>query len=367
MVKSKANAVGKEEALKIAIKNINNSIGIGSVMFGEDNIPQINKFSSGCYSLDTALGGGWACGRIVEIYGPESSGKTTLALHAIAEIQKLGQYAAFIDMEHAFDPIYAESIGIDTQKLIFSQPNHGEEALQVTSQLIKTGSLSLVVIDSVAALTPKAEVDGEIGDNHIGRQSRLMSQAMRLLTPITHDNNTTIIFINQLRMKIGIMFGNPETTSGGESLKYYASQRVDVRRIEKLKDGTSKDSEFIGNVTRAKVVKNKVAPPFKNAQFTIEYGIGIDKYADIIDSASTRGIIKKAGAWFSYNEENIGQGKIKTSLYLKDNPKVYKEIIQKLEGTFVPKIQEENSSTNNIKDVPEKGALQNVSKTRLYG
>ena len=353
MVKKKSNSLGKEEALKIAIKNINNTIGVGSVMFGEGNIPQIQKLTSGCYSLDAALGGGWAIGRIVEIYGPESSGKTTLALHAIAEVQKNKGFAAFIDMEHAFDPTYAEAIGINIENLIFSQPNNGEEALKVASELIKTGSLDIVVIDSVAALTPKAEVDGDIGDSHVGRQSRLMSQAMRMLPPIAHDNGTTVIFINQLRMKIGIMFGNPETTSGGESLKYYASQRVDVRRIEKLKDGTGKDSEFIGNVTRARVVKNKVAAPFKDAQFTIEYGVGINKYADIVDSASMKGIIKKAGAWFSYNNENIGQGKNKTIAYLEENPELYEEIVQKLQGTYVfPKIPE-------LKDNKEEKGKQN--------
>tara|TARA_Y100000310_G_C20680333_1_gene815544 strand:+ start:865 stop:1935 length:1071 start_codon:yes stop_codon:yes gene_type:complete len=331
----KKESVGKEEALKIAIKNINNTIGVGSVIFGDNGIPRIEKLSSGCYSLDKALGGGWAKGRIVEIYGPESSGKTTLALHAIAEVQKTGGFAAFIDMEHAFDPIYAESIGIDIEALIFSQPNHGEAALQVAQELIKTGSLDLIVIDSVAALTPKAEVNGNIGDNHVGRQSRLMSQAMRLLAPTTHDNGTTIIFINQIRMKIGVMFGSPETTSGGESLKYYASQRVDVRRVEKLKEGTGKDIEFVGNVTRARVVKNKVAPPFRDALFTIQYGLGIDKYLDLIDSATKEGIIKKAGAWFSYKGDNIGQGKGKTSIYLQDNPSVYIEIKELLEGLHV--------------------------------
>ena len=328
--------VGKEEALKIAIKNINNTIGVGSVIFGDEDIPKIEKLSSGCYSLDKALGGGWAKGRIVEIYGPESSGKTTLALHAIAEVQKNGGFAAFVDMEHAFDPIYAEAIGIDTDALIFSQPNHGEDALQVAQELMKTGSLDLIVVDSVAALTPKAEVDGDIGANHVGRQSRLMSQAMRMLSPVAHANETTMIFINQLRMKIGVMFGSPETTSGGESLKYYASQRVDVRRVEKLKEGTGKDIEFVGNVTRARIVKNKVAPPFKDAMFTIQYGLGIDKYSDLIDSASKEGIIKKAGAWFSYKGDNIGQGKGKTSIYLQENPDVYKEIKQILQGVFVP-------------------------------
>ncbi|MAG39549.1 recombinase RecA [Candidatus Pacearchaeota archaeon] len=338
---AKKLTLGKEEALKIAIKNINNTIGVGSVIFGDNDIPRIEKLSSGCYSLDKALGGGWAKGRIVEIYGPESSGKTTLALHAIAEIQKTGGYAAFIDMEHAFDPVYAESIGIDTEALIFSQPDHGEAALQVTQELIKSGSLDLIVIDSVAALTPKAEVDGEIGANHVGRQSRLMSQAMRMLAPTSHANETTIIFINQIRMKIGVMFGSPETTSGGESLKYYASQRVDVRRVEKLKEGTGKDIEFVGNVTRARVVKNKVAPPFRDAMFTIQYGLGIDRYSDLIDCAANEGIIKKAGAWFSYKGDNIGQGKGKTSIYLQENPDVYLEIKQILEGTFVP-VQGEN-------------------------
>jgi recombination protein RecA len=341
MVKKK-ETVGKEEALKIAIKNINNTIGVGSVIFGDSDIPEIEKLTSGCYSLDKALGGGWAKGRIVEIYGPESSGKTTLALHAIAEIQKAGGYAAFIDMEHAFDPVYAASIGIDIDALIFSQPNHGEQALQVAQELIKSGSLDLVVVDSVAALTPKAEVDGEIGANHVGRQSRLMSQAMRMLAPTTHNNETTIIFINQIRMKIGVMFGSPETTSGGESLKYYASQRVDIRRIEKLKEGTGKDIEFVGNVTRARVVKNKVAPPFRDALFTIQYGTGIDKSADLIDCAANEGIIKKAGAWFSYKGENIGQGKIKTGIYLQENPQVYKEIEQILQELALPKKGELN-------------------------
>ena len=327
----KKESLGKEEALKIAIKNMNNTLGVGSVMFGEEGIPSVEMFSSGCYSLDAALGGGWAVGRIAEIYGPESSGKTTLTLHAIAEAQKNGGFAAFIDVEHAFDPTYAEAIGVDIEKLIFSQPNSGEQALQIVSDLIKTGSLDLVVVDSVAALTPKAEIDGEIGDHHIGKQAKLMSQAMRLLSIAAHDNNTTLIFINQIRMKIGVMFGSPETTSGGNALKFYASQRVDVRKVGKVKEGAGDNITFTANLTRAKIVKNKVAPPFRQANFTIEFGTGIDKYLDLLDSATKEGIIKKAGAWFSYKGENIGQGKTKTAAYLQENPDVYIEVRKLLE------------------------------------
>jgi len=354
VAKKKKPSLGKEEALEIAIKNINDTMGLGSVIFGDTGIPDIDKFSSGSYSLDVALGGGWARGRIAEVYGPESSGKTTLALHAVAEIQKAGGFAAFIDMEHAFDASYAESIGINLKTLVFAQPNHGEQALQLARQLIETGSLDLIVVDSVAALIPKAEVEGEIGDNHVGRQSRLMSAAMRHLAPITHDNNTTIIFINQIRMKIGVMFGSPETTSGGESLKYYASQRVDIRRIEKLKEGTGKDIEFVGNVTRARVVKNKIAPPFREAQFTIQYGVGIDKFLDLIDSAVKLNIIKKSGAWFSYKGCMIGQGKAKTSLYLQENPTVYNEIKQILEGSY----QEPEETEHGLNPEPNVSSIE---------
>ena len=321
MVKKK-QSVGKEEALRIAVKNMNNTIGVGSVMFGEDGIPQIVKLSSGCYSLDAALGGGWAQGRIVEIFGPESSGKTTLALHAITEVQRNGGFAAFIDMEHAFDPVYAGAIGMDTSKLVFSQPNHGEEALRVASDLIKTGSLDIIVIDSVAALVPRAEIEGTMGDSHMGLQARLMSQAMRKLTGIVNKSKTCVIFINQIRHKIGIMFGNPETTSGGNALKFYSSVRMDIRRIGAIKE----KEQIIGNSTRVKVVKNKVSPPFKVVEFDLMYGKGISKSGELIDLGSKADIVEKSGAWYAYKGEKIGQGRENAKIYLEQNPKIAAEI-----------------------------------------
>ena len=281
---------------------------------------------SGSLSLDLALGGGYPKGRIIEIYGPESSGKTTLTLHAIAEIQKQGGTAAFIDAEHALDPSYAKRLGVDTENLLVSQPDNGEQALEITETLVRSNAVDLIVVDSVAALTPQAEIDGDMGDSHMGLQARLMSQALRKLTGIINKSKATVIFINQIRMKIGVMFGNPETTTGGNALKFYASQRVDIRRIGQIKVG----DDILGNRTKIKVVKNKIAPPFRIAEFDIMYNEGISKTGDILDLAATHSIVEKSGAFYKYNGETIGQGRDKTKLYLKENPEVLAEIDQKV-------------------------------------
>ena len=282
---------------------------------------------TGCIQLDMALGvGGFPRGRIIEIYGPESSGKTTLTLHAIAEAQKLGGVAAFIDAEHAFDAVYARKLGVDIESLLVSQPDTGEQALDIAETLVRSGAIDIIVIDSVAALVPQAEINGEMGDNHVGLQARLMSQALRKLTGILSKSNTCMLFINQLRMKIGVMFGNPETTTGGNALKFYATQRIDIRRIAAIKDG----EEVIGNRTRVKVVKNKVAAPFTQCEFDILYGCGISREASILDLATELDIIQKSGSWFSYNNERIGQGRENTRLFLKDNVELCNEIEQKI-------------------------------------
>ena len=313
---------GKLKALGLAMDQITKQFGDGSIMkLGEAHKVDVEVIPSGALSLDLALGGGYPKGRIIEIYGPESSGKTTLTLHAIAEIQKQGGTAAFIDAEHALDPAYAKRLGVDTENLLVSQPDNGEQALEITETLVRSNAVDLVIVDSVAALTPQAEIDGDMGDSHMGLQARLMSQALRKLTGIINKSKATVIFINQIRMKIGVMFGNPETTTGGNALKFYASQRIDIRRIGQIK---------IGNRTKIKVVKNKIAPPFRVAEFDIMYNEGISKTGDILDLAATHGIVEKSGAFYKYNGETIGQGRDKTKTYLKENPEVLAEIDQKV-------------------------------------
>ena len=318
----------KAKAVEAAIAQIEKNYGKGSIMaLGSQPVEEIPVIPSGCIQLDMALGvGGFPRGRIIEIYGPESSGKTTLTLHAIAEAQKLGGVAAFIDAEHAFDAVYARKLGVDIESLLVSQPDTGEQALDIAETLVRSGAIDIIVIDSVAALVPQAEINGEMGDNHVGLQARLMSQALRKLTGILSKSNTCMLFINQLRMKIGVMFGNPETTTGGNALKFYATQRIDIRRIAAIKDG----EEVIGNRTRVKVVKNKVAAPFTQCEFDILYGCGISREASVLDLACELDIIQKSGSWFSYNNERIGQGRENTRLFLKDNPELCDEIEQKI-------------------------------------
>ena len=319
----------KMKALDAALAQIEKQYGKGSVMkLGDQSANMgIDVVPTGSLSLDLALGlGGMPRGRIIEIYGPESSGKTTVALHVVAEVQKMGGIAGFIDAEHALDPTYAAHIGVDIDNLYISQPDNGEQALEITETMVRSGAVDVIIVDSVAALVPKAEIDGEMGDSHVGLHARLMSQALRKLTGIISKSNCVVIFINQLREKVGVMFGNPETTTGGRALKFYASVRLDVRRIETLKVG----GEVVGNRTRVKVLKNKVAPPFKEAEFDIMFGKGISKEGDILDLAVLHDIINKAGAWYSYNGEKIGQGRENTKLYLANNPEVMEEIEQQV-------------------------------------
>lgn len=314
---------GKSQALNLALEQIEKQFGSGSIMkLGEAKRTQVETIPSGSISLDLALGGGYPKGRIIEIYGPESSGKTTLTLHAIAEIQKSGGTAAFIDAEHALDPQYAKKLGVDTANLLISQPDNGEQALEIAETLVRSNAVDLVVIDSVAALVPKAEIEGDMGDSHMGLQARLMSQALRKLTGIINKSKTTVIFINQIRMKIGVMFGNPETTTGGNALKFYASVRVDIRRIGQIKIG----DDVAGNRTRVKVVKNKIAPPFRVAEFDIMYNEGISTAGDILDMAVEKNIIGKSGAWFDYKDAKIAQGREAAKKYLKDNPEILEEV-----------------------------------------
>jgi recombination protein RecA len=320
---------GKLEALDSTLKSIEKSFGKGSIMRLGEQVDKMNIdiISTSCLSLDLALGiGGLPRGRIIEIYGPESSGKTTIALHAIAQAQKDGGFAAFIDAEHALDPVYAKALGVDIDNLIVSQPDTGEQALEIAEALVRSSAIDIVVIDSVAALVPKSEIDGEMGASHVGLQARLMSQALRKLAGIINKSNTTMIFINQLREKVGVMFGNPETTTGGRALKFYSSVRIDIRRIEAIK----KDNEIVGNRTRAKIAKNKLAPPFKKAEFDIMYGQGISKSGDILDLAVEEKIVKKSGSWYSYNDQRLGQGRETVKSTLEENQELLEELRDKI-------------------------------------
>lgn len=323
----------RAKALQNTIERLEKTYGKGAIMrMGDEAIEKMEVISTGSIGLDVALGvGGLPKGRVIEIYGPESSGKTTLAIHAIAEIQKMGGTAAIIDAEHAFDRFYAENLGVDTENLLISQPDNGEQALEITDNLIRSGAIDLIVIDSVAALTPKAEIEGEMGDSVMGLQARLMSQALRKLTAIISKTNCCCIFINQLREKIGVMFGNPETTTGGNALKFYASVRIDIRRIGQLKNG----DDVVGNRTKVKVVKNKVAPPFKIIEFDIMYGKGISKMGEIVDIGVEKGIIKKSGSWFSYNDTKIGQGRDAVKQMLADNPELADELEKKIKDELL--------------------------------
>ena len=337
------------KALDAAISQIEKQYGKGAVMKLGDPAAQMNveTIPTGSLSLDLALGlGGIPKGRIIEIYGPESSGKTTVTLHMIAEVQKRGGIAGFIDAEHALDPVYAKNIGVDIDNLYISQPDCGEQALEITETMVRSGAIDIVVVDSVAALVPKAEIDGDMGDSHVGLQARLMSQALRKLTAVISKSNCTVIFINQLREKVGVMFGNPETTTGGRALKFYSSVRLDVRRIESLKQS----GEVVGNRTRVKVVKNKIAPPFKEAEFDIMFGEGISKVGDILDLAAENNIINKSGAWYAYEGNKIGQGRENAKNYLKENPDVCEEVEKKVREHFGLNEGVENSEIESVKN-----------------
>ena len=329
-----ASAADREKALDTALAQIDRQFGKGAIMrLGSDERAPVEVISTGSIALDVALGtGGLPKGRIIEIYGPESSGKTTVALHAIANAQRNGGTAAFIDAEHALDPVYAQALGVNIDDLLVSQPDTGEQALEIADMLVRSGSVDIVVIDSVAALVPRAEIEGEMGDAHVGLQARLMSQALRKLTGALSNTGTTMIFINQLREKIGVFFGSPETTTGGKALKFYASVRLDVRRIETLKDG----QDAVGNRTRVKVVKNKVAPPFKQAEFDIIYGVGISREGSLIDMGVECDVVKKSGAWYTYEGDQLGQGKENARGFLIDNPDLANEIEQKIRAVFSP-------------------------------
>lgn len=349
----------KLKALDAAITQIEKSYGKGSIMKLGDSSTNMNieTVPTGSISLDIALGlGGVPKGRVVEIYGPESSGKTTVALHMVAEVQKRGGIAGFIDAEHALDPVYAKNIGVDIDNLYISQPDNGEQALEITETMVRSGAVDIVIVDSVAALVPKAEIDGEMGDSHVGLQARLMSQALRKLTGIISKSNCCVIFINQLREKVGIMFGNPETTTGGRALKFYSSVRLDVRRIESLKQG----GEVIGNRVRVKVVKNKIAPPFKEAEFDIMFGQGISREGDILDLAAKDDIIIKSGAWYAYNGAKIGQGRENAKIYLKEHPEVFAEVEMKVRQKYnlpgdviVPESVPETAASQMLEDEAE--------------
>lgn len=338
----------RKKALTAALSQIDKQFGKGSVMrLGDDNVmPEIEAISTGSLGLDVALGiGGLPRGRIVEIFGPESSGKTTLTLHVVAQCQKMGGTAAFIDAEHALDPIYAEKLGVNIKELLVSQPDTGEQALEIADMLVRSGAVDLIIVDSVAALTPKAEIEGEMGDSHMGLQARLMSQALRKLTGNIKRSNTLVVFINQIRMKIGVMFGNPETTTGGNALKFYASVRLDIRRTGAVKKG----EEILGSETRVKVVKNKVAPPFKQAEFEIIYSEGICKMGEIIDFAVTLGLMEKSGAWYACKGQKVGQGKENARQYLKDNPALAEELEAKIRQHFIEDAKKLGRSTSNQK------------------
>ncbi|WP_306257688.1 recombinase RecA [Pararhizobium sp. IMCC21322] len=341
----------KTKALDAALGQIERAFGKGSIMrLGQDNVVEIETISTGCLGLDIALGvGGLPRGRIVEIYGPESSGKTTMALHTIAEAQKIGGVCAFIDAEHALDPIYARKLGINLDDLLISQPDAGEQALEIADTLVRSGAVDVLVIDSVAALTPRAELEGEMGDSLPGLQARLMSQALRKLTASISKSNTMVIFINQIRMKIGVMFGSPETTTGGNALKFYASVRLDIRRIGAIKNG----DEVVGNQTRIKVVKNKLAPPFKQIEFDIMYGSGVSKTGELLDLGVKAGIVDKSGAWFSYDSQRLGQGRENSKQFLKENPDLAQEIetaIRQNAGLIAEKLLEDDPRSDDEKD-----------------
>ena len=344
MAEEKHPSADKLKALQLAMAKIEKDHGKGTIMkLGDDKVEDIPVISTGSVGLNLALGvGGYPRGRVIEIYGPESSGKTTLAIHAIAEAQKQGGIAAIIDAEHAFDRFYAEKLGVDIDNLLISQPDSGEQALEVADELIRSSAIDLIVIDSVAALTPKAELDGDMGDNKVGLQARLMSQALRKLTATINKTNTCCIFINQLREKIGVMFGNPETTTGGNALKFYASVRLDIRRISQIKDG----DEVIGNQTRVKVIKNKVAPPFRKAEFDIMFGEGISKVGEIVDLGVEYDIVKKSGSWFSYGDTKLAQGRDAVKALLKDNP----ELAAEIEGKIMAAVKEKKEKTEQVKE-----------------
>lgn len=326
------NNKGRLEAVEVAVEQIEKQFGKGAIMrYGESSKVNVQMIPTGSVSLDIALGGGVPKGRIIEVYGPESSGKTTLAYHVIAESQKNGGMAAFIDAEHALDPEYAKNIGVDVDKLLISQPDTGEQALEITETLVRSNAIDVLVIDSVAALVPRAEIEGEMGDSHMGLQARLMSQALRKLTGAISKSNTTVIFINQIRMKIGVMFGNPETTAGGQALKFYSSVRMDIRRSEQIKDGDN----VIGNHVRVKIVKNKVAPPFKVAEFDIMYNEGISGEGDVLDLAVKEGFVAKSGAWYEYEGAKIGQGREAAKQYLRDNPKTFELLSKKIKEKYL--------------------------------
>ena len=344
----------KKKALEAAMSQIEKQFGKGSVMkLGEFKAMEIEAIPTGALSLDMALGiGGVPRGRIIEVFGPESSGKTTLALHVVAEAQKMGGEAAFIDAEHALDPVYAKKLGVDIDNLIVSQPDTGEQALEITESLIRSGALDVIVVDSVAALVPKAEIDGDMGDSHMGLQARLISQALRKLAGAINKTKTVLIFINQLREKIGVMFGNPETTTGGRALKFYASVRLDIRKIENIKQ----DGEVKGNRVRVKVIKNKVAPPFREAEFDIVYGEGISKAGNILDMAVNMDIIEKSGSWFSYDGNRIGQGRENVKKYLKENPEILADVEQKVRANFAKAFQD--SLGEELPEVDEDGEFE---------
>ena len=332
-------SIDREKALSSAMTQIERQFGKGSIMkLGSRPIVDVPVISTGSIALDKALGiGGLPRGRVTEIYGPESSGKTTLALHAVANAQEKGGVAAFIDAEHALDTVYARKLGVNCDELLVSQPDTGEQALEIADMLVRSGAVDILVIDSVAALVPRAEIEGEMGDSHMGLQARLMSQALRKLTGTIGKTNTLIIFINQIRMKLGVIFGNPETTTGGNALKFYASVRLDIRRIGAIKDG----QEVVGNKTRVKVVKNKIAPPFKEAEFDIMYGEGISKSGDLLDTGVTAGVVEKSGSWYSYNKERIGQGRENVKRYFKDNPDIFNRIYNKVRSVVGLKVSED--------------------------
>lgn len=351
----------KMKALDAALANIEKQFGKGSVMkLGESAANHnVESVPTGCMSLDVALGiGGVPKGRVVEIYGPESSGKTTVALHMVAEVQKRGGIAGFIDAEHALDPVYAKNIGVDIDNLYISQPDSGEQALEIAETMVRSGAVDIIIVDSVAALVPKAEIDGDMGDSHVGLQARLMSQALRKLTPVVSKNNCVVIFINQLREKVGVMFGNPETTTGGRALKFYASVRLDVRRIETLKQG----GEVIGNRTRVKVVKNKVAPPFKEAEFDIMFGKGISSEGDLLDLAVNIGVVQKSGAWFAYNGEKIGQGRENAKIFLTDNPEVLADIEAKVRTHYFSEGISDDTDADKTEDKTETVTAKSKAK-----